>query len=269
MISRNKHICYPIYTRDFTLVERIGRKTGILPIRCNICGSVTLMRIHDDNFRETCVCFKCHSTNRQRQIAHVLCNSVSDRPVRSLKDFVKKNNLSIYNTEAGGVLHSYLSLMTNYISSEYLSDEYESGKLIDGVMHQDLMNLSFEDNQFDLILSTDVFEHIADPYIAHQEVLRVLKPGGRHIFTVPFHQTEFLDEKLASINDDNKIEYYKEPVYHYDPIRVDGILVFNIFSIEMLSKLSKLGFRTNMYLLYNPFLGILGFNGLVFESIKT
>jgi hypothetical protein len=48
----------------------------------------------------------------------------------------------------------------------------------------------------------------------------------------------------------------------------EGILVYRIFSLEMMVKLSELGFFTNMYHLYNPFLGILGNNAIVFESIK-
>ncbi|MDQ6971938.1 MAG: class I SAM-dependent methyltransferase [Mariprofundaceae bacterium] len=38
--------------------------------------------------------------------------------------------------------------------------------------------LPFEDNQFDLIVSDFVFEHIADPSFVAAELLRILKPGG-------------------------------------------------------------------------------------------
>jgi ubiquinone/menaquinone biosynthesis C-methylase UbiE len=31
-----------------------------------------------------------------------------------------------------------------------------------------------------------VLDHIPSPYQAHRELYRILKPGGSHVFTVPF-----------------------------------------------------------------------------------
>ena len=262
------NVKYPIYARPLTMVEKIAKTFKAVPIQCNICGFISIIRVTNDNFRENCYCIKCHSFNRQRQLAFVLCNTVTHGRIKTLKEFVNINNLSIYNTETGGTLHNYLSRMNNYVSSEYFGEDYIGGEFVNNRMHQDLMSLSFEDDRFDIIISTDVFEHIADPYLAHQEVYRVLKMGGRHIFTVPFYQTDFLDEMRASMNSEKELVFHKEPLYHIDPLRSDGVLVFNIFSIEMLSRLARLGFRTNMYHLYNPLNGILGPNGIVFEAIK-
>jgi len=197
-----------------------------------------------------------------------LCNSLSNKNVKSLKDLSSLDSLSIYNTETEGILHNYLSKMKKYVCSEYFGPDIKSGEYINGKMHQDLMSLSFPNDQFDYVITTDVFEHISDPYLAHQEVYRVLKPGGRHIFTVPFYQTEIQDEKRAHIDIEGEIIYDKQALYHIDPIRKDGILVYNIFSIEMLVKLSKLGFLINMYHLYRPYYGFIGPNAIVFEAIK-
>jgi ubiquinone/menaquinone biosynthesis C-methylase UbiE len=138
---------------------------------------------------------------------------------------------------------------------------------VNGFRHEDLTKLSFPSETFDIIISSEVFEHIPKPYLTHEEVFRVLKPGGRHIFTVPFHQTRFLDEILA-VPGEREPEFLKPPIYHLDPLRSEGVLVYTIFSVQMLSKLEDIGFRTHMYLLYHPTLGILGANGLVFEAIK-
>lgn len=262
------NVKYPIYARPLTMAEKFAVTFKVMPIQCNICGSITAIRITNDNFRENCYCIKCHSFNRQRQIAFVLCNSVTNGKIKTLHEFVNAAHLSVYNTETGGTLHNYLSNMQDYVCSEYFGDNFKAGEIINDKMHQDLMSTSFEDNRFDIIISTDVFEHVADPYIAHQEIHRILKMGGRHIFTVPFYQTDFLDEVRASINGEKELVFHKEPLYHIDPLRSDGVLVFTIFSIEMLSKLAKLGFRTNMYHLYSPINGILGPNGVIFEAIK-
>ena len=45
--------------------------------------------------------------------------------------------------------------------------------------------LPFPDNEFDLISLLDTVEHIADEFGVFEECLRVLKPGGKMIVTVP------------------------------------------------------------------------------------
>jgi SAM-dependent methyltransferase len=272
MISiETKYIRYPIYVRKMTFIEKLALKAKIMPIKCTVCGSFTIIGVLNDNFRDDCRCIRCHASNRKRQIAYVLCKAMANNKIKSLNDLSSISNLSlsILNTETEGALHHYLSKINGYVCSEFFGSQYKSGDIVNGVMHQDLMALSFRDNFFDYIITSDVFEHIPDPYMGHQEVHRVLKPGGRHIFTVPFYQAEILDEKRASIDTEGKMTYHKNPWYHVDPIRPEGILTYTVFSLEMLVKLSKIGFRTNMYLLYRPYNGILGPNGLVFEAIKA
>ncbi len=261
-------IRYPIYARKMTWIEKIAKISHALPIHCTICGSLTIARVTNDNFRENVYCLACHSFNRQRQLALVFLNAIANRRIKTLKEITAIDYLSLFNTETGGVLHNFLSQMKGYVCSEYFGSEYASGEYIDNRMHQDLMSLSFPDNQFDIVITTDVMEHVKDPYIAQKEIYRILKPGGRHIFTVPFYQTEILDETRAAQNQNGETVYNMEPIYHVDPLRQEGILVYNIFSIEMLVKLSKIGFRTNMHHLYRPTNGIIGPNALVFESIK-
>lgn len=45
--------------------------------------------------------------------------------------------------------------------------------------------LPYKSNTFDTILSSDVLEHVNDDRVAAQEMVRVLKPGGRIIVFVP------------------------------------------------------------------------------------
>lgn len=46
--------------------------------------------------------------------------------------------------------------------------------------------MPFEDNSFDVVISTEVLEHVPDPDHYLLEVKRVLKPGGTFFFTIPF-----------------------------------------------------------------------------------
>jgi SAM-dependent methyltransferase len=264
------NIRYPIYPKK-KVFDQMACKIGYLPIKCPICNRLFVNKIKSDNFREDCICLSCRSFNRQRQISSVMISSVlKKKPLfSSLKDFIRRDDLHVYYTESKGPVHDSLHRMKNYVCSEYFGEDYKSGTFVDGIMHQDLQSLSFEDNRFDVILSSEVFEHIPDTYKAFREVYRVLKPGGRHIFTVPFDAQSFTDVIKAIRDEDGNIQYLTEPEYHEDPIRPNGgVLVYQIFSLEMLIKLNKIGFVTKMHQLYNPFTGILGDNAIVFESIK-
>lgn len=268
-----KFILYPLYFSNFNKIERLMIKLGVGIIgRCVVCGAQpSIIYIRDVNLRESCVCKYCGATNRQRQIAFIICNHVRKlfkTKINSLKDMVSIEGLTIYNTEAKGALHDQLSKMKSYICSEFFDESYKSGDIVNGIMHQDLMQLSFNDESIDIIVSSDVLEHVPNPYQAHREIFRVLKRGGRHIFTVPFHQKDFLDDHRAVKDQSGRVHLLKKPVYHLDPLRPNGILVYNIFSLEMLIKLSEIGFRTNFYRLHSFFYGLLGPNALVFEAIK-
>lgn len=47
-------------------------------------------------------------------------------------------------------------------------------------------HMPFDDNSFDSVFSTEVFEHIPELSITLMEIYRVLKPNGTMFFTIPF-----------------------------------------------------------------------------------
>lgn len=259
-----KYQKYPILNHR-SLIEKIISTLGKFPIICPVCGKISFIsKIDRNNFRETCNSHCCNSTNRQRQIAYILCGKLG---LNSLSKIEKYPGI-IYNTESFGSVHNQLAKNKHYISSEYFGEKYKSGQIVNGFLHQDLMKLSFENNSLDYILSSDVFEHIANPYKAHHEIYRVLKKGGSHIFTVPFLHNQILDDKRAIISAD-KIKILKEVIYHLDGVRPkEGALVFTHFSMEMLVELSKIGFNVQMYKIFNPVRGIIGYNAFVFCATK-
>lgn len=50
----------------------------------------------------------------------------------------------------------------------------------------DIINIPKKESTYDVILCTEVFEHIPDPILAIKEFRRLLKPGGELIITAPF-----------------------------------------------------------------------------------
>lgn len=49
----------------------------------------------------------------------------------------------------------------------------------------DIVSIPVHDSSFDVVLCTEVFEHIPEPIKALQEFARILKPGGKLILTLP------------------------------------------------------------------------------------
>lgn len=62
-------------------------------------------------------------------------------------------------------------------------EKWDYGKLD---IVSDILNIPVESASFDVILCTEVFEHIPEPAGAVTEFARILKPGGELIITAPF-----------------------------------------------------------------------------------
>jgi SAM-dependent methyltransferase len=69
-------------------------------------------------------------------------------------------------------------------------------KLI-GVLQGDARRLPFPDDTFDVVITSEVLEHIQDDVGAIAEMVRVLKPGGRFAATVPAWLPEVINWKLS------------------------------------------------------------------------
>ncbi len=262
-------IRFPFFPpRHVAMLDRIARRLGSLRIRCLVCGALTSIEVAGDNLREACPCPRCGAITRQRQLAYVIGLGLADgRRLPSLAEVGRRSNIAVYNTECRRGIHEALHRMPGYHCSEYLSPDLTSGSVVDGVEHQDLQALSFPDEAFDLVLSADVLEHVPDPYRAHAEIYRVLRAGGRHVFTVPYVETAALDSVRARVLPDGRMEHLAKPEYHGDPVRPDeGALVFTIFGLEMIVRLGQLGYHVTVHHLHSLRYGILGGNQLVFEA---
>lgn len=56
---------------------------------------------------------------------------------------------------------------------------------LDARVIEDASSLPFPNNSFDVAVCTEVLEHLFEPHVAASEILRVLRPGGVLIATVP------------------------------------------------------------------------------------
>ena len=76
------------------------------------------------------------------------------------------------------------------------ADEITADALI-GVLRGDACRLPFPTATFDVVITSEVLEHIQDDVTALAEMVRVLKPGGRFAATVPAWLPEVVNWKLS------------------------------------------------------------------------
>lgn len=145
--------------------------------------------------------------------------------------------LSIYEMQAQGPLHEALSGLPYYRCSEYFPEIPRGLRNQCGVRSEDATRLTFPDNSFDIVISQDIFEHIKEVWRAFAEANRVLRPGGKHIFTVPLHE----GRKTRPRNS-------LPPVRHGDPLNPEGALVFWDFGDDLPERLNKMGILTSLVL---------------------
>ena len=98
--------------------------------------------------------------------------------------------LKIHESSPGGPLSDKLAReCPEYLPSHFFPDA-PRGQIHGGFRCEDLMAQTFKDGSFDLVITSDVFEHLPDVRLAVGEIMRTLRPGGAHIFTVPWYRTK-------------------------------------------------------------------------------
>ncbi len=68
--------------------------------------------------------------------------------------------------------------------SDYVACDVKKNENID--MFCNVTNLIFPPESFDTVISTQVFEHVDNPFTVIREIKKVLKTGGNAIITAPF-----------------------------------------------------------------------------------
>ncbi|MBI5100169.1 MAG: class I SAM-dependent methyltransferase [Nitrospirae bacterium] len=157
------------------------------------------------------LCIRCRANTRYELIAAYLRSTCQDL-----------SNLVLVELDNRSPLRRYLSNSKEYIRTYYTVDASPGSTSENGSRCEDITHLTFRDSSIDVIISSDVLEHVPNLSKAFQETYRVLKPGGFHLFTVPVCSKT---EKRAEIVNSELI-HIKEPVYHSDPLNPDGILAF-------------------------------------------
>ncbi len=178
--------------------------------RCECCRRRSLIVAlgAGDEFR---FCLRCRANLRYELLARYLRETVADW-----------SGLRVVELDPDSPLRPLLSHAGSYVRTYYDPRREGEGRREDGAEWEDITSLSFPDASVDLLVSSDVLEHVPDLPGALSESRRVLKPGGRHVFTVPPKRRTV---NRASIESGETV-HRVEPEYHRDPTADGRILVY-------------------------------------------
>lgn len=211
--------------------------------RCLICGHRTVFACIDrDSLRNGMICLFCRSASRNRHVAKAILG-IDDRGGKSIADLPATGEVSIYNTSTDDCFGRVLRDCDGYFSSCYKDGVAPGTEISPRTSCQNIEALTYPDNSFDFVITEDVFEHVRHPEKGFREIYRVLKPGGYHVFTVPFYFDRPTLVRVDTTGDEDV--HILPPEYHGDSLR-GTILAYRTFGIDLFDQLKQIGFETRL-----------------------
>jgi SAM-dependent methyltransferase len=197
---------------------------------CTVCNKNTEFAIDSDypdlfmTYRESARCVQCNLIARQRVV------------MTAVKLFAQPGNV-VYLQEQ--VTSSYEWAVKNLTECTVIGSEYVPNGGPPDIRHENVESLSFADASTDIIVSQDVFEHVANPWQGFAECYRVLIPGGRMFMTIPFAG----DPAHLTVD---RVKQGLPDRYHGNPLNDQGSLVYSDFGWDLVRRLKKIGFAVEM-----------------------
>jgi O-antigen biosynthesis protein len=244
---------------------------------CNVCGSPSSLYYDFPNIknrklhgvgvlRETLQCRECGCTMRDRSLASVLILSLNkklEKQISSIEEIVNLD-VDILDTDSFSPLSKILLKFPRYIRSSYKPDMPFGLEIDTNRFNINLEHIDFIDGRFDIVMSSDVVEHIRDVDKAHSEISRVLRNNGEYIFTVPFDPNCLANHELVDTSGENDI-YLVPKQIHGDPL-TGGVLAYRVFGQKIFGDLERVLLKATFKEISIPENGI--FFGDVFWAQK-
>ena len=141
------------------------RKLAVRFERCPACGPTLFVRLNETDWGVRCIrCGGAPNTLSLVAVLQEVCPRLGDKDVYALTSY--------------GPLFDYLSKRCGQLVCSFYDDDVRRGEYRNGVQCQDVQQLTFDDEAFDLCIHSEVFEHVADDRQGFREIHRVLKKGG-------------------------------------------------------------------------------------------
>ena len=241
---------------------------------CNLCGHVGTLRYelpdldrhqqhHIGELRETLRCRGCGAKMRDRVVAAALLDAVAERfsvKAETLTELAitLPREVRILETDAHSRISHRLREHPGFVRSLYLPDR-ANGEQIDDerMLNVDLQQMPFPDGRFDIVLTSEVMEHVRYVDQAHREIARCLDARGVYLFTVPYD--ERLERTWRLIDEQTDRPLVSPPHVPGDPmIRSEGILSYRVFGRDIVDRLAECGLQARFERLDRPDVGIVG-----------
>jgi SAM-dependent methyltransferase len=146
----------------------------VIRFRCNICGRMT--RASPSRLTRENVSCRCGSTVRLRALAHVLSMELFGKSI-AIPDMPFRPDLIGVDMSAAANFAGRLAERIGYTNTFLHKPPF-----LDIVTPPDVWL-----SRCDFVISSDVFEHVGPPVSrAFKNTLRLLKPGGVLVLTVPY-----------------------------------------------------------------------------------
>lgn len=175
LFSAMRYLGYSLHYWTRTFADDLnGTSAGALRFRCNICGSAS--RAAKDRLgREQPSC-RCGSTVRLRALVHVLSVRLFGNSL-ALQHFPLRPEIIGIDMSGADAYAGKLALKLGYTNTYIHKPPY-----------LDITNPEADWlGRCDFVISSDVFEHVAPPVSrAFVNAMRILKPGGVFVLTVPY-----------------------------------------------------------------------------------
>jgi len=179
---------------------------------CPCCDMEVIFKSNNHWLRDHFKCDNCNSIPRERALMLTI-----------EQQYPNWKELKIHESSPGKRGHSLkLKKQCKKYSESQFFNENDLGIEVNGVRNEDLEQLTFKNETFDLFITSDVMEHIYNPDKAFKEINRVLKKGGAHIFSVPLVKKHKPSEKWALKGADGEPKFIKEPEWHGNPVDKKG-----------------------------------------------
>lgn len=192
---------------------RHGARRGLVFGDCPICEGPTIFVREGSWLRDQFKCARCLSIPRWRALIRVLESH-----------FPGWRELSIHESSPSGAASGKLARECKHCVQTHWFPGVPPGAMHDGYRCEDLEQQTFPDGSFDLVVTQDVFEHVLDPAKGFAEIARTLKPGGAHVFTIPWYPQK--QTLVRAVRDENgAVRHLVKPSYHGNPIDPQGSLV--------------------------------------------
>lgn len=209
---------------------------------CSVCGVEGRFVRDRMSISESYRCPACKGHLRYQGQGRAIVRAFARHGERSVAELVGTSTfrrLHIYEPGTLGPFRPLLRRLKGYVQSTFDVGSAQQ-KPERKVRREDLMDLSFEPMSFDLVITSDIFEHIRHPDRAFAEVYRVLRPGGWHIFTIP-GRWPLRPHTVARVDVSGRFDVMLlPPVFHNR-----DHLVYNDFGLDLLQSLDRIGFATD------------------------